>query len=82
MNDPDRGHMSYIYDDANNLIRTVDAKSQTIRYEYDGVNRLLAEYYGAATEADVQYYYDTPFGAVTKNSWKQETLADLIASPF
>lgn len=45
MNDPDRGTMTYMYDDASNLRETVDAKAQRIAYTYDGVNRLLTEDY-------------------------------------
>ena len=36
----------YEYDDAGNLIKTTDAKGQVMRYVYDGVNRIIAEYYG------------------------------------
>ncbi|MCP4110437.1 MAG: hypothetical protein GY749_33775 [Desulfobacteraceae bacterium] len=65
MNDPDRGHMYYTYDDAGNLIRTRDAKGQVIRYAYDGVNRLTGEYYGEnKTEPDVEYFYDKESGPV------------------
>jgi len=35
MNDPDRGKMYYVYDDAGNLIKTTDTKGQVIEYEYD-----------------------------------------------
>ena len=67
MNDPDRGKMYYSYNDAGNLIQTKDAKSQVIKYAYDGVNRLTSEYYGEnKTTPDVEYHYDTPFGAVGK----------------
>src|SRR6185436_5391718 len=45
MNDPDRGTMTYTYDDASNLRETVDAKAQQIQYTYDGINRLLTENY-------------------------------------
>lgn len=45
MNDPDRGVMTYTYDDASNLRETLDAKDQRITYTYDGVNRLLTEKY-------------------------------------
>lgn len=45
MNDPDRGYMTYLYDAQSNLLETIDAKDQVIRYTYDGVNRLLTEDY-------------------------------------
>ena len=45
MDDPDRGHMTYNYDDASNLHETIDAKSQHILYTYDGANRILTEDY-------------------------------------
>src|SRR4030095_12355552 len=38
MDDPDRGHIIDIYDEASNLSETIDAKSQHITYTYDGVN--------------------------------------------
>jgi RHS repeat-associated protein len=45
MNDPDRGVMSFAYDDASNLIETSDAKNQRITYTYDGANRIRSEDY-------------------------------------
>ena len=62
MNDPDRGVMSYTYDDASNLTETVNAKGQHIAMGYDGANRLKTEdYLDAAGHApDVTYFYDTP----------------------
>lgn len=45
MEDPDRGNMSWTYDDASNVIETTDAKNQRITYTYDGVNRILTEDY-------------------------------------
>ena len=50
MNDPDRSWMWWAYDDAGNVIRTRDAKFQEIAYEYDGVNRILNEYYCTTNE--------------------------------
>ncbi len=66
MNDPDRGTMTYTYDDASNLRETVDAKSQHIQYAYDGVNRLLSEDYLDAfgRTPDVAYHYDVPYANV------------------
>ena len=63
--DPNRGRMTYAYDDASNLRETVDAKQQRITYEYDGANRLVAENYhdegtpfSANRVPDVRYVYD------------------------
>lgn len=72
-NDPDRGWMDYRYDDASNLIQTVDGKGQRITYTYDGANRLLAEEYHDASfpefsrrrSPDVIYHYDTPAGEIS-----------------
>jgi RHS repeat-associated protein len=65
MNDPDRGTMTYTYDDASNLRSTVDAKAHTISYDYDGVNRLISEFYGLTNRTpDVTYHYDTPAGSI------------------
>ncbi len=80
MNDPDRGKMYYSYDDAGNLIQTKDAKSQVIEYEYDGVNRLIAEYYGEnKTTPDVEYHYDTSYGAVEKGDFWQTCSPRIIS---
>jgi len=83
MNDPDRGKMVYEYDDAGNLTKTADAKNQVIRYAYDGVNRLTAEYYGEnKTEPDVAYHYDSAYGAVEKGEFWEvcspKTISDMI----
>lgn len=61
MNDPDRGPMTFIYDDASNLKETIDAKSQHIGYTYDGANRIQTEDYQdtAGISPDVTYTYDT-----------------------
>lgn len=66
MNDPDRGTMTWTYDDASNLRETADAKAQRITYAYDGVNRLLTEDYLDAfgRTPDVTYHYDAPAGAI------------------
>jgi RHS repeat-associated protein len=45
MNDPDRGVMHFVFDDASNLTETTDAKGQRIRYTYDGANRIRTEDY-------------------------------------
>jgi len=74
MDDPDRGRMTLVYDDASNLSQTSDAKNQLITYTYDGANRILTENYhdglprptwrtgspaGGATNS-VAYFYDLP----------------------
>jgi len=72
MNDPDAGISTRVYDDASNLIETIDAKGQRITYTYDGANRLLTEDYHDenATEfsyhrsPDVSYVYDQPAASV------------------
>jgi RHS repeat-associated protein len=77
MNDPDRGKMYYEYDDAGNLAQTADAKGQLIEYEYDGVNRLIAEYYGGEKASpDVRYYYDTPFGPIDRGDFWESNLTE------
>jgi RHS repeat-associated protein len=81
MNDPDRGVMTYTYDDASNLAETTDAKAQRIAYSYDGVNRLLTEKYDdglplppwrpsaaepqLSTSNSVVYHYDAPAGLIS-----------------
>ncbi len=76
MNDPDRGLMRFVYDDASNLIETTDAKAQRITYTFDGANRVLSEDYHdnnprlsafnpsqpitPANRPDVAFFYDTP----------------------
>ncbi len=61
MNDPDRGPMTFNYDDASNLKETIDAKGQHIAYTYDGANRIKTEDYqdNAGLAPDVTYTYDT-----------------------
>ena len=66
MNDPDRGHMHYRYDNVGNLIWTKDAKLQEIVYGYDYAERLKTENYLNKTgnpttdPVDVIWYYDKP----------------------
>jgi RHS repeat-associated protein len=68
MNDPDCGISTNVYDEASNLIETVDAKSQRITYTFDGVNRILTEDYhdenspefSYQRSPDVLYHYDEP----------------------
>ena len=59
MDDPDRGVMHYVYDPASNLIETTDAKEQTIRYTYEGVNRIHTEdYLDEDSPFSAQHIYD------------------------
>lgn len=73
MNDPDRGVMHFLYDDASNLIETTDAKGQRITHTYDGANRIRTEKYhegrppppwrfsGESFTNSVVFHYDTPY---------------------
>jgi len=80
MNDPDAGISTNAYDAASNLIETVDAKGQRIRYSYDGANRMLTEdYEDEASEfsyhrsPDVVFHYDTPAGPVDQGDGSRAT---------
>jgi RHS repeat-associated protein len=71
MNDPDRGVLECSYDQGSNLVETVDAKGQHIRYTFDGANRLLTEDYvdeglpfSFNRNPDVAYHYDVPAGPI------------------
>ncbi|WP_144391807.1 SpvB/TcaC N-terminal domain-containing protein [Pleionea sediminis] len=44
INDPNRGQTWFAYDDAGNLKQTRDARCVEVAYQYDGLNRLLAEF--------------------------------------
>lgn len=50
MDDPDRGHYWWAYDDAGNVIRTCDAKNQHLVYAFDGANRVVSEWHLEAGE--------------------------------
>jgi RHS repeat-associated protein len=78
MNDPDRGTMTYTYDDASNLRETVDAKSQHIQYTYDGVTRLRTEDYLDANNLtpDVAYHYDVPVTNLPQGGGTTHTAAN------
>lgn len=81
MNDPDCGISTNVYDEASNLIETVDAKSQRTTYTYDGVNRILTEDYHdeSSTEfsyhrsPDVTYHYDEPAVALDQGDGTRAT---------
>ena len=49
MTDPDMGYWTYSYDKAGNLISQTDAKSQTITFTYDALNRLASKVYSDHT---------------------------------
>ena len=53
--DWDRGHVTVRYDDASNLIETVDAKGQHILYTYDGANRPLTKDYRDSQSSEFSY---------------------------
>jgi len=45
MDDPNRGRVWFVYDDASNIIESIDSKGQRSTCTYDGVNRILTEDY-------------------------------------
>ena len=45
-----------VYDEASNLIETIDAKSQRITYTYDGANRILTEDYHDENSPEFSYH--------------------------
>jgi RHS repeat-associated protein len=63
MSDPDRGLTRYAYDDADDHVRTTDAKGQVIEYEYDFAKRLKRELHRAVQGGpakEVLYVFDAP----------------------
>lgn len=80
IDDPNAGRTSFFYDDASNLIATLNAAGQRIVYQYDGANRLLSEEFMTATRPitttipQVIYTYDSLD--------PQFTLADLPTPPI
>lgn len=70
MNDPDRGHYWWAYDDAGNVLRTCDAKNQHLAFSYDGANRIAAEWHmetgaGEASPAPETIWSNPPAAPVT-----------------
>ena len=63
MNDPDMGYWVYHYDANDNLIEQIDAKSQTILFQYDELNRLTQKTYSTG-DPTTYYFYD---GSATDN---------------
>lgn len=78
INDPDQGIRNLVYDDAGNLLSTVDAKGQTIVYSYDGANRRLTESYGTNVLPSVTYHYDQPSPNVPFGDGRNFTAANVI----
>jgi RHS repeat-associated protein len=85
MNDPDRGVMTSLYDDASNLRETIDARGQHLVFDYDGANRLLSETYVGSSlsprlgldrgegAVNVAYHYDAPAGLLDNGDGSQST---------
>ncbi|MHB1306150.1 MAG: toxin TcdB middle/N-terminal domain-containing protein [Limisphaerales bacterium] len=81
VNDPDRGFSTNRYDDASNLIETVDAKAQRLTFTYDGVNRLLTEdFHDEASPnfsyqrtPDIEYRYDEGAGEIAQGDGTRAT---------
>jgi len=71
MIDPDMGSWEYDYDKSGNLTYQRDAKSQTITFDYDGLNRLWHKYYPDRT---VTFTYDDP--AVPNSKGKLTKVSD------
>lgn len=45
IHDPDRGVKRFLYDDASNLLESINANNQRITYTYDCINRILTQQY-------------------------------------
>jgi len=63
MNDPDRGVLTFRYDDAGNLLETIDAKGQRITYTYDGANRMRTEHFHDPDSPYAEFDPDQPVTA-------------------
>lgn len=59
MDDPDMGPWAYTYDANGNLKTQTDARTYTITFDYDPLNRIIKKDYPTGT--DIQYYYDQPY---------------------
>ena len=51
LHDINRGLLRFVFDGADNVVETLDAKEHRITYRYDGANRLLSEDYHDAGQA-------------------------------
>jgi RHS repeat-associated protein len=60
MTDPDMGYWTYNYDKSGNLTSQTDAKSQTITFNYDGLNRPIQKTYQTNPIQTITYTYDDP----------------------
>ena len=60
VNNPTTGTTTIMYDDADNIIARTDARGVTVRYAYDGMNRIAERWDDANREASlVTWHYDT-----------------------
>jgi len=58
--DPNAGLTRFLHDDAGNLVRREDARTEATVMKYDGANRLIARYdQKHPKETRVSYHYDT-----------------------
>lgn len=69
MTDPDMGHWIYRYDESGNLIEQINGRGETVRFEYDRLNRLtLKSYPAGSSDRDVVYTYDIGLNTVGRLS--------------
>ena len=82
--DPAAGTWEMEFDDAGNLIRSVDANGNDIRYGYDAANRLLWEDCVACPisqtcqqggDPEVRYFYDSPYRMVGGRGYMPEEVS-------
>jgi RHS repeat-associated protein len=86
LNDPDRGPMSMVYDDASNHTETRDAKGQRIAYRHDGHNRLAAIDYlddgdpvfGYRKSPEVEFHYDVSTHSVPQGDGTRATPENVV----
>ena len=56
---PDRGTISYEYDQADNLIKRTEGRGVVTLYTYDTLERLIDVTYPASAQENITYTYDT-----------------------
>jgi len=56
---PDRGTLTYWYDEAGNLTKLVDGDGQETNYAYDNANRLTSAAFVGASAETITYSYDS-----------------------